>query len=152
MIVDGKRLISINDALLVDGVERLSKFLENKKVEIAKLYQVDLNDLNIMFLLLQNGHAKVQEIAKHINVTSGAATYIINGLIKRNIVQVGQNLTDKRVKFIELTRPGNKKAKHMASEYCEHVTGTLSVISKLDKSVIANSIDSATKQFSKTVK
>lgn len=152
MIIDGKRLISVNDSLLIEGVERLSRALDAKKEEIGKLYEVDLSGANIMLFLLQNGSARVQDLAKHIHVTSGAITYIINGLIKRNIVSVEQSLSDKRQKSVELTRPGKLKAKHMANEYYEHVTNTLKKINKLDKTVIAHTIGNITKQVSKTAK
>ena len=71
----------------------------------------------LFFLFTKKNESSVKEIAKFLHVTSGAVTQFIDGLIDKKLVMRKENLSDRRVINIELTKTTKNKFDDFKKKY-----------------------------------
>lgn len=129
---------------------------ENQKILIAlqKLSLVlaatagkDLEKRNINhseFLILSHlnakGKSKTQKLAEISMVTSGGITYHINNLIKKEFIQKDQDLEDKRIYWISITKKGVNYINQFMEGHNKYLDSLFNVFTEEEKDNFYQSI------------
>src|SRR5699024_739968 len=71
---------------------------------------------HIIFLLKRDGQMKMSELAEAINLTPGAVTTSANHLVKNEYIERIQNLKDRRVVYLALTKKGSSALSELQNE------------------------------------
>lgn len=115
---------------------------------------VDLNmcfsDFAVLELLLHKGEQKVNDIGNSLGLTSGAITTAVDRLEGRRLVERSMSESDRRARFVRLTKLGRKAAREAFkthSDFLEFATSGLTrtehatltaLLKKLGKTAEAN--------------
>jgi DNA-binding MarR family transcriptional regulator len=93
--------------LLQDLIEKMTKAIQNMHTGQSFPFgdfMLGKQQIMILFFVFENkGEASVKEIAKFLNVTSGAVTQFIDGLVEKKMVIREENPMDRRSINIKLT-------------------------------------------------
>jgi MarR family transcriptional regulator, 2-MHQ and catechol-resistance regulon repressor len=73
----------------------------------VKEFGLTLSEFGVLEMLHHKGDQPVQKVADKILVTSGTITYVIDKLVKRELVSRKKCTNDKRVYYVSLTPKGS---------------------------------------------
>lgn len=109
--------------LLKDLIEKLTKAIYSiHKEQCFSFGDAVLGkpQVMILFFIYENkGVASVKEIAKFLQVTSGAITQFTNGLVAKKLVKREENFLDRRSINIMLTTQAKKDFNNFKQQYIE---------------------------------
>ena len=84
----------------------------------------------------EDKHMTPHEIAKHLNVTRGNMTGLIDGLVKEGLVTKRQDKVDRRQVWIEATAKANKTLDQILPDYFKTLAKFMSVLKKEEIEVL----------------
>jgi MarR family 2-MHQ and catechol resistance regulon transcriptional repressor len=93
--------------LVMMKAHRTLQRLASRSIESA---DVGLSDFAVMEMLLHKGPQPVNEIGRHIELTSGAITTAVDRLESRGLVTREAHETDRRARIVRLTARGKDEA------------------------------------------
>lgn len=97
-----------------------------------------LSDFGILELLLHKGPQKLTDIARRIELTSGAVTTAVDRLEARKLVVRGAaDDGDRRARVVSLTKGGEKLIKAVFAEHERAMERAMSGLTQLDRSSLA---------------
>jgi len=107
--------------LLQNMIEKLSQALRDMhKGQSFPLGDFMLGKQQIMILFFideQKGATSVKEVAKYLQVTPGAITQFVDGLVEKKLVKREENLADRRSINIKLTEATKKRFNDFKKKY-----------------------------------
>jgi DNA-binding MarR family transcriptional regulator len=83
----------------------------------------------LLFIYENKGVSSVKEIAKFLNVTSGAITQFTDGLVEKKLVKREESSLDRRSVNIKLTTSAEKDFNNFKKKYIESATKSFSGLS-----------------------
>lgn len=114
-------MVNKRQELLQDLIEKLTRALHN--VHTAKSFPfgdrlLGKQQIMILFFVYENkGEASVKDLARFLQVTPGAITQFIDGLVEKKIVRRQANVSDRRGVNIKLTVDTEKKFNNFRKQY-----------------------------------
>ena len=103
----------LRQELLETLMDKLTKAIQNMHTGQTfpfGNFMLGKQQIMILFFIFENkGEASVKEIAKFLNVTSGAVTQFVDGLVEKKMVIREENPTDRRSINIKLTEDTKQK-------------------------------------------
>lgn len=113
----------------------------NKQLEtLVRYYNLSLSEFGILKSVYSLGPKSIQTLAKLILITSGSMTYVINRLLKKDLVFKERSEEDNRVFVIYLTKKGENLIKELIIEYDKLINSFFKVLSKKEKKNLTNSL------------
>ena len=95
----------INVLELLDAVMAFEQ-----KLNLALMYSaLRLPQYRVMVFLEIAGKVTVTDLSKHLNVTRATMSVLVNQLLKADIVESVENISDKRSFYVRLTESGLKR-------------------------------------------
>ena len=95
-------MVKLNVLDLLDAVQAFEQ-----KVNLALMYSgLRLPQYRAMTFLEKAGKITVTDLSKQLNVTRATVSVLVNQLVKADIVESIDNVTDKRSFYIRLTESG----------------------------------------------
>ena len=94
------------DLKLVIAIARTHRAFFEKVTADFSNYNLSASEFGVLELLWHKGPQPIQFVASKILVTSGTITYVIDKLVKRNLVTRRHCDKDKRIFYAELTDEG----------------------------------------------
>ena len=88
--------------------------------------------MTLFFINSKKGEASVKEIAKFLQVTPGAVTQFVDGLIEKKLVQREESVLDRRSVNIKLTSGTKKKFNDFKKKYLTSASKTFNDFSDSD--------------------
>ena len=108
-----------------DFFEATHKVFHDLKGEVGfpfKQHGLNGSQIRIMFLLSHHHDGvNVKDIAQRLNVTSGAITQIIDELVKKDFVNRTEDLNDRRVIRISLSKKTRTIFHELKNKFLEHL-------------------------------
>lgn len=112
-----------------------------------KNYGLSLSEFGSLELLYHKGPQKIQEIGKKVLLTSGSLTYVIDQLVKKDLVQRKVCDIDRRITYVEISTRGNELMKDIFPQHQQCID---SLFSSLTSEEI-NALSDTLKQLSKSI-
>ncbi len=106
----------------------LNRSIRAGKRNPLKKTGINRAQFGLFFLIARNGKLSVKEIAGNLGVTSSAATQMINGLVKSEIVERVVDEKDRRVVIVQFSEKGRKQFENFKSGHLEKVNEMLKVL------------------------
>lgn len=97
------------DSSLMIGLSRITNYLQHEVSLLCNQYDLTLTQFAILEVLYTKGELLVGEIQKSILSTAGNVPFVINNLVKKDLVTKMSLETDKRCSKISLTTAGKDK-------------------------------------------
>jgi len=82
---------------------------------LSRKFDIPQAELRCLMLFLGERYLTVKSIAQKLDVAKSRVTKIIDGLLKKKLVERVEDPRDGRVKLITLTQEGQKKSKQIGS-------------------------------------
>lgn len=104
--------------------------------------------IGVLFVISYQGPQSIKDLAAKFNMTSSAATQLVNGLVKENLLSREEDLKDRRQIIVDLTSKGREKMaviKKKRYERMSKIFGTLSIQELLQLQKIQEKIISQAK-------
>lgn len=133
-------MLSKNEGRLLVSLTKLHTVIARLETQVARMHEIERTDLLIILKLLEEP-TNIQTLAKAANISSGAITYAINSLSKRNIVEKKRRATDNRKFTVSFTHVGRLKAESVKTDYNSSMKQMLRPINELDMAVLSNTIE-----------
>ncbi len=96
-------------------------------------YDLTASEFGVLELLWHKGPQPIQQVASKILVTSGTVTYVIDKLVKRQLVTRRHCEKDKRVFYAELTPLGRERISDIFPKHHAFIINTLKQFPAEDK-------------------
>jgi len=104
-----------------------------------KSFDLNLSEFGVLEMLLHKGETPVQHIAEKILVTSGTITYVIDKLVKKELVKRVKCEKDQRITYVSLTEEGRELISGIFPEHVNFLNELFhSVNDKTKQSLIEN--------------
>ena len=129
-----KRAADVSGTHLWLVMMKAHRALERLAIQSIESSEVGLSDFAVMEMLLHKGPQPVNEIGRHIELTSGAITTAVDRLESRNLVTRGAHPSDRRARIVRLTAQGEEQA---AKVFAAHKTAMDLAASGLSKTECA---------------
>lgn len=88
------------------GLLRTSSQLEQIAKQDVACYNLNITEFSVLELLFHKGAHTTQGIKEKILIASSSTTYVIDQLVKKGLVQRRNSPSDRRVIYVEITKPG----------------------------------------------
>jgi len=116
--------------LAIEALVRTSGAFHQRIKEDATKHGLHATEFSVMELLYHQGRQPVQKVAKHVLITSGSTTYVLDKLVKKEFITRTVCSDDRRVIYIELS---NKGQALMETAFPEHLERMKAYFSGLDE-------------------
>ncbi|HLS59647.1 MAG TPA: MarR family transcriptional regulator, partial [Virgibacillus sp.] len=85
---------------------KASKTIEEQIKEDIRSYGMRISDFTVLEALYHKGNLTVREITESVLINTGSITYVIDKLVKKELVERRHSKEDRRVVHIEITEEG----------------------------------------------
>ena len=101
-----------------------------------KQYKISGPQAELLYLLKRSETMCVRDIAATMNTTSGAATQLVTGLVKSEIVERHLVAGDRRYVYISLTKKGQEFFASFQADHLAHLGRMLDLVSDVELQTI----------------
>ena len=120
-----------NDLKTLTILLRATNFIQDKIKEDVAQYGLNLSEFGALEVLYHKGPLPVQSICEKVLIANSSMSYVIENLIKKELIEKTKNENDRRIHIVHLT----EKGKQLFDEvYPKHLSHMRSVIDVLDTS------------------
>lgn len=98
-----------------------------RQVSLARL---TVPQFSVLELLKKHGQSTTKLLSEELMVAKPNITCIIDNLEKQNLVKRIKSEGDRRIVYLELTRPGLNKLEQIWPKYVEHISSLAANLSK----------------------
>lgn len=105
----------------IAALVRTSGAFHQKIKEDAATHGLHVTEFSVLELLYHQGRQPVQKVAQHVLITSGSTTYVLDKLVKKQLVKRTLCAEDRRVTYVELTDEGQQLMQNAFPEHLENM-------------------------------
>lgn len=105
----------------IDALVRTSGAFHQKIKEDAAMHGLHVTEFSVLELLYHQGRQPVQKVARHVLITSGSTTYVLDKLVKKQLLKRTLCAEDRRVTYVELTDEGQRLMEKAFPEHLENM-------------------------------
>jgi MarR family 2-MHQ and catechol resistance regulon transcriptional repressor len=120
-----------NDLKTLTILLRATNFIQEKIKEDVFRYDLNLSEFGALEVLYHKGPLPVQAICEKVLIASSSMSYVIENLIKKNLIVKIKDPSDRRIHIVHLT---DKGVRLFDDIYPKHLAHMRSVIDVLDAS------------------
>ncbi|MCW3052138.1 MAG: mhqR [Chthonomonadales bacterium] len=102
-----------------------SSVAEHARQDIQR-HALSTSEFGVLELLYHKGPTTLSLLAERILITSGSLTYVVDQLVKRDLVQRVASPTDRRVTFADLTESGRTLIQTIFPDHAQKIRRTVS--------------------------
>ena len=113
-----KETVILNSVI---GIMRAQASLLSSLKKSLKQTDINTTEFSILEYLYHKGNNTIENIRKHILITSGSTTYVIDCLEKKGLVKRVQDHQDKRVYVVEISDSGKKLIQDFFPKHVENL-------------------------------
>jgi DNA-binding MarR family transcriptional regulator/GNAT superfamily N-acetyltransferase len=102
-------------------LRRLSELVTEQAAQVYKLYNIDMNPkwFPVFYALSRGEEKSILQIAQEIGHSHPSVSTIVKEMIRKGLVEVGQNKTDGRKNFVQLSKQGLAINDHIQLQYAD---------------------------------
>jgi MarR family 2-MHQ and catechol resistance regulon transcriptional repressor len=120
-----------NDLKTLTILLRATNFIQEKIKEDVFRYDLNLSEFGALEVLYHKGPLPVQAICEKVLIASSSMSYVIENLIKKELIEKIKDPSDRRIHIVHLT---DKGVRLFDDIYPKHLAHMRSVIDALDAS------------------
>lgn len=117
------QLLKLDDYLI-----RLQRVMHMQVQGVVQNFRMTASQIFILRYLDKHGPTKASDIAKFAGLSPGAVTQVCDELVKTDFVERTRSDDDRRVVYIEVTRPGRERLDQIRQF---HLSNTKKVLQQL---------------------
>lgn len=126
------------DSVLIIGMHRLVKDLDNKTMEIVTKYDLTFPQFMVLEALFYREGLSIGEIKEKILSSDGTIPVIINNLEKLGFIERQKDKKDQRKSLIFLTKEGKEKITQVLPENKKMIEQQFAIYSQEEKKLLAS--------------
>jgi len=115
----------VTNIRLLVSLQKLNAILNEKLNKNMHQYNLNMTEFIILAHLNLKNAEQIQKLGDIAYITSGTITYTINKLIKKGYIIKKQDLRDKRIFLVSLTKQGKKVYKNVFEKYIMYLNNIL---------------------------
>jgi DNA-binding MarR family transcriptional regulator len=126
---------------------------QNKQERIAESLNLTISEFKALRHFKENTTIYAGNLAKKMDISNSRLTRIVDGLVKKNLVQRDLSLSDRRVMELKLTKEGRRTFKTLNEKYLQIQIEIIQYLSPGSAESVLNSLmnlHKALKLWSKT--
>ncbi|WP_342527100.1 MarR family transcriptional regulator [Chryseomicrobium sp. FSL W7-1435] len=108
--------------LAIEALVRTSGAFHQRIKEDAVKNELHVTEFSVLELLYHQGRQPVQKVAKHVLITSGSTTYVLDKLVKKQLITRTVCTEDRRITYIELSASGQQLMEQAFPEHLERMS------------------------------
>ncbi len=110
---------------------RATNFIEETIKNDVSKYGLNLSEFGALEVLYHKGPLPVQSICEKVLIANSSMSYVIENLIKKELIEKVKDENDRRIHIVHLSKKGKKLFDDVYPKHLEHMR---SVINILDES------------------
>jgi MarR family transcriptional regulator, 2-MHQ and catechol-resistance regulon repressor len=118
-----------NDLKTLTILLRATNFIQEKIKEDVSKYDLNLSEFGALEVLYHKGPLPVQSICEKVLIANSSMSYVIENLIKKELIDKVKNPSDRRIHIVHLTKKGTMLFDEI---YTKHLSYMRSIINVLD--------------------
>ena len=97
-----------NDLKTLTILLRATNFIQDKIKEDVVQYGLNLSEFGALEVLYHKGPLPVQSICEKVLIANSSMSYVIENLIKKELIEKVKDQNDRRIHIVHLTEKGKK--------------------------------------------
>lgn len=105
---NGSELLSYQTSRLKALIEEINKCCDQRKLYETERFGIPNSELKCLMLFKNERYLTVKVIAQKLEVAKSRVTKIVDGLIRKGLIDRTEDPNDARIKLLNLTPEGNR--------------------------------------------
>lgn len=110
-------------------------------------FDLTVSQHTLLFSLFHPGKCKMSELARELGITMGAATSIVDRLIKAGLVKRERSTEDRRVVFVSLSKKGRRMMEEVHKVTLELMANLLSRLSAREREAFLSAYEKMSEEI-----
>ena len=139
----------IQDLKTLTILLRAANAVEHRIKDDVSMYGLGLSDFGALEVLYHKGPLPVQAICEKVLIANSSMSYVIDNLIKRQLIKKVKNPDDRRVHMIELTEEGHRLMDAIYPRHQDHMRSMIDVLDESEETELQRLLKKLGKQSKK---
>jgi DNA-binding MarR family transcriptional regulator len=129
-------------------IETIRHFLDlsmhhamHERVQLAKTIGLSMPQLGILMQLHHRGTCGISDLSERFDITSAAASQLVDKLVQGGLIQREEDPQDRRVKRVNLTEKGQKLIRHSMENRYRWIEGVARKLSTEEREQVNQALD-----------
>ncbi|MFZ2522982.1 MAG: MarR family winged helix-turn-helix transcriptional regulator [Minisyncoccia bacterium] len=114
---------------LMEGFQSLSHSIAFSPVGTGKIHRITPSQWGVLMMIEDRKESTVKDVANVFNITSSAATQLVDGLVNNGHVIREEHAEDRRQVALTLSKNTKTQMEKMKKQFSEHVLKLFEVLS-----------------------
>jgi DNA-binding MarR family transcriptional regulator len=133
-------------------IETIRHFLDlsmhhamHERVQLAKMIGLSMPQLGILMQLHHRGTCGISDLSERFDITSAAASQLVDKLVQGGLIQREEDPQDRRVKRVNLTEKGRKLIRHSMENRYRWIEGVARNLSAEERAQVSEALSLMTR-------
>ena len=139
----------IQDLKTLTILLRAANAVEHRIKDDVSMYGLGLSDFGALEVLYHKGPLPVQAICEKVLIANSSMSYVIDNLIKRQLIKKVKNPDDRRIHIVELTEEGRQLMDDIYPRHQDHMRSMIDVLDESEETELQRLLKKLGKQSKK---
>jgi MarR family 2-MHQ and catechol resistance regulon transcriptional repressor len=139
----------IQDLKTLTILLRAAHAVEHRIKEDVSMAGLGLSDFGALEVLYHKGPLPVQSICEKVLIANSSMSYVIDHLIKRQLIKKVKNPDDRRIHIIELTEEGHRLMDDIYPKHQDHMRSMIDILDENEEHELQRLLKKLGKQSKK---
>jgi MarR family transcriptional regulator, 2-MHQ and catechol-resistance regulon repressor len=112
---------------------RATNFIEETIKNDVSKYGLNLSEFGALEVLYHKGPLPVQSICEKVLIANSSMSYVIENLIKKELIEKVKNEKDRRIHIVHLTEKGKKLFDEVYPEHLEQMRSVINILDEIEE-------------------
>jgi MarR family 2-MHQ and catechol resistance regulon transcriptional repressor len=117
-----------NDLKTLTILLRATNVIQEKIKEDVSKYDLNLSEFGALEVLYHKGPLPVQSICEKVLIANSSMSYVIENLIKKELIEKVKDPSDRRIHIVHLTQKGEMLFDDIYPKHLEHMRSFIDVL------------------------
>ena len=139
----------IQDLKTLTILLRAANAVEHRIKDDVSMYGLGLSDFGALEVLYHKGPLPVQAICEKVLIANSSMSYVIDTLIKKQLIKKIKNPDDRRIHIVELTEKGRQLMDDIYPRHQDHMRSMIDVLDESEETELQRLLKKLGKQSKK---
>lgn len=139
----------IQDLKTLTILLRAANAVEHRIKDDVSVYGLGLSDFGALEVLYHKGPLPIQAICEKVLIANSSMSYVIDTLIKKQLIKKIKNPDDRRIHIVELTEEGRQLMDDIYPRHQDHMRSMIDVLDESEETELQRLLKKLGKQSKK---
>lgn len=112
---------------------RATNFIQEQIRDDVSKYGLNLSEFGALEVLYHKGPLPVQAICEKVLIANSSMSYVIENLIKKELIEKSKDPKDRRIHIVHLSEKGDKLFDEVYPKHLTHMRSVIDILSEAEE-------------------